>query len=266
MKTFHCTIATTEREINDAQRLRWNVYGEEERLLPGSACVGGREIDDLDYRASTTHFLVYEGQEPVGTVRLLEPGVGSEQPIDGRIGLDLDSKFDLSALAAPWIRPAEVTRFCVLRQYRRTGVTAALFAALHAESSRRGVTHWVAGANMETDCPEDAALAFRAAQAKNLMSPRFRADLRANEQPETPRRRPCYTPEQRIRALEGDLSGIEVPRVISLFAAGMGARYIGPPVYDTYFNIFALPLVSTLADIAVRQGKKASRAPNVIHP
>lgn len=257
MKSFRCIIATTEREINDAQRLRWRVYGEEERLLPGSVGQGGREIDALDYSASTTHFLVYADSEPVGTVRLLQPSAGPTA--NGRIGLDIDSKFDLSALAAPGIRPAEVTRFCVLRRYRRTGVTAALFAALHAESSRRGVTHWVAGANMETDCPDDAALAFRVAQAKKLMSGRFKAELRAAEPPRTPLARPCYTPEQRLRAFEGDLSGIELPRVIALFAASMGARYIGPPAYDAYFNIFALPLVSAIVEIALPRTSSVER-------
>jgi hypothetical protein len=33
----------------------------------------------------------------------------------------------------------------------------------------------------------------------------------------------------------------------------MGARFIGAPVYDPYFNVFALPLVATLADLALMQ-------------
>lgn len=241
VQNFRCVIARTMQQINDAQRLRWTVYGEEEGLLPASARSDGREIDARDCCEGTTHFLVYEGQEAIGTVRLLEPR--------GGLGLDLDASFDLGALSAPGIAPAEVTRYCVLRKYRRTRVTATLFSALQAESARRGITHWVAGANMGTDCAEDAALAYRVARAQQLLNDRFHTEPRAHERPETPRRRPCYTEEQRLRAQSGDLAGLELPRTLSLFANRMGARFIGSPAYDAYFNVFALPLVATLADI-----------------
>jgi putative hemolysin len=248
MRSFRCIVARTAREIEDAQRLRWIVYGEEEGLLP--ACIGsrGREIDARDFCDRTIHFLVYAGEEPVGTVRLLQRR--AEGWNGGRLGLELEAKCDIVALSAPGIVAAEVTRYCVLREYRSTGVTSALFSALFAESSRRGITHWVAGANMETDCAEDAALAYRVAREKKLVTDRFRADPREREPPETPRRRPYYTAEQRLRALEGALEGIELPRAPLLFAKRMGARFIGPPVYDAYFNVFALPLVAALADIA----------------
>jgi putative hemolysin len=251
VQKFHCVIARTTQEITDAQRLRWTVYGEEEALLPASARVDGRETDARDYCEGTTHLLVYDGAEAVGTVRLLEPS--------GRFGLDLDSKFDLGALSAPGIAPAEVTRYCVLRQYRCTGVTSALFAGLYAESARRGVTHWVAGANMGTDCAEDAALAYQVACAQSMINERFRAEPRDQDCPETPRRRPGYTEEQRLRGQRGDLAGLELPRTLALFARRMGARYIGAPAYDAYFNVFALPLVASLADLAARGGKNVKR-------
>jgi len=237
------------REITDAQRLRWTVYGEEEGLLPASACEGGREIDALDYAEGTVHFLVYSGQDLVGTVRLLQSSAEAARTERGRLGLDLESKVDLGALAAPGILAAEVTRYCVLRPFRSTGVTTALFQGLYAESVRRGVTHWVAGANMGTDCAEDAALAYRVAQEKKLMSDRFRAAPRAHESPQTPRKRPCYTEEERQRARGGELTGLHLPRTLALFATRMSARFLGPPVYDSYFNVFALPLVAQLADV-----------------
>jgi hypothetical protein len=37
-----------------------------------------------------------------------------------------------------------------------------------------------------------------------------------------------------------------LPRTLSLLASKMGARFMGQPVYDPYFNVFALPLVTTL--------------------
>ena len=252
MQKFHCVIATTAQQIRDAQRLRWTVYAEEEGLLGGPTPTEGRETDARDYCEGTTHLLVYDGQEAAGTVRLLEPR--------GSLGLDLAAKFDLGALSAPGIAPAEVTRYCVLRRYRCTGVTSALFSGLYAESSRRGVTHWVAGANTGTDCVEDAALAHRLARAQGLMSQRFSSTVRDLEPAQTPRRRPGYTDEQRLRAQGGDLTGLELPRTLSLFAKRMGGRYLGLPAYDAYFNVFALPLVATLAEIAARRSPAARPA------
>jgi putative hemolysin len=257
MQAFRCVIAQTEREIMDAQRVRYAVYVEEEGLLPASAGAAGREIDDLDYLDTTVHFIVYSGAQPVGTVRLLRSG---PQKAEGtRLGLDIESKIDLGSVAAAGVVAGEVTRFCVLRRYRRTGVTAALFAGLRAESARLGITHWVAGANMETDCAEDAVVAYRLAFEKNLVSPRFSAEPRDRELPRTPRRRPYYTEEQRRRAANGDLAGIDLPRTLSLFASGMGARYIGPPVFDAYFDIFALPLVAALSDIPIARARSTER-------
>jgi putative hemolysin len=260
MQTFRCVIAKTELEIMDAQRVRHAVYVEEEGLLPASVGVGGREIDGLDYLDTTVHFLVYAGLEPVGTVRLLRGGPSSPAAAEGkRLGLDIESKLNLDSLAVPGVVTGEVTRFCVRRRYRRTGVTGALFAGLRDESARLGITHWVAGANMETDCVEDAVLAYRLAFEKNLINPRFSAEPRDRRFPRTPRRRPYYNEEQRRRGMDGELTGLELPRTLSLFAAGMGARFIGPPVFDAYFDIFALPLVAALADIPAQRARSTER-------
>ena len=66
-----------------------------------------------------------------------------------------------------------------------------------------------------------------------------------------------YTEAERLRAAGGDLTGIALPRTLSLFAKRMGARFVGPPLYDGHFNVFALPLVTALADLAVCQSQEA---------
>ncbi|HET6149620.1 MAG TPA: GNAT family N-acyltransferase [Polyangia bacterium] len=251
MPTLRCTLASTATEISDAQRVRWLVYGVEERMLPESAGTGGLEIDAHDDRAETLHLVAYVAGQPVGTVRLLLSDTVASQRASGRLGLDLESKVDLGMLSGSAISIAEVTRYCVLRRYRCTRVTHALFSRLREESGRRGITHWVAGANMETDFAEDAALAYRVAGDLSLLSPRFRAEIHASRPPRTRQTRHCYTDEQRRRARGGQRAGLDLPRTLSLFARRMGARFIGPPVYDRYFNVFALPLVTALADLAV---------------
>jgi L-ornithine Nalpha-acyltransferase len=254
MSTLHCKIAESDHEITAAQRIRWKVYVEEEGLLSAAASGDGRETDRHDHHHGTVHFLVYAGDEPVGTVRLLHSRTRDGNTRDGLFGLDLESKVDLTSLGVHGILPAEITRFCVLHAHRGTGATKALFLSLFARSTQLGITHWVAGANMQTDFEEDAALAWRLARERNLVSGRFHAKPRCREHPQTPRRRPHYTEDQRLRAQIGDFTDLELPHPVSVFAA-MGARYIGPPVYDPYFQVFALPLVASLAGIVVERSE-----------
>jgi hypothetical protein len=35
----------------------------------------------------------------------------------------------------------------------------------------------------------------------------------------------------------------------------MSARFLGPPVYDGYLNVFALPLVAKLAEVGARRAR-----------
>ncbi|HYP87655.1 MAG TPA: hypothetical protein VEQ59_05870, partial [Polyangiaceae bacterium] len=144
----------------------------------------------------------------------------------------------------------EVTRFCVLRRYRGTRVAGLLYAGLLAESARRGVTHLVAEANMETDCAGDAELAYDLARQRDWTDDEFSAAPRHESAPPAAPQRFVYTEEQRRRLRTGQLGGVSPPRTLALFAQRMRARYIGPPVYEPAFNVFALPLVARLTHCA----------------
>jgi hypothetical protein len=242
--SLRCARATTPREIGDAQRVRFRVYVEEERLLPASAGHGGREIDERDDDESAVHLVAYDDGEPVGTVRL----VLARPAPDARpaLGLDLESTFAVTApRPQPRVVAAEVTRYCVARSHRGTRVAAMLYARLRAESARREITHWFAAANMQTDWPEDAALAYELVRRRRLVDADFVATPRRPAPARLPGRLRCYTNEERRRARRGDDGALALPRPVALFAARMGARYIGPPAYDARFGVFALPLVAS---------------------
>jgi hypothetical protein len=246
--SLHLVVARNERQIADAERLRWIVYGEEERLLGASDRTDERESDGYDFSDATTHLLVYAGREPVGTVRLTLARPLSS--VSSRpLGLPLESNCVLIGFDQPRMVVAEVTRFCVLRRFRGTRVTAALFGALRIESERRGVTHWVAVANMETDSSEDAAIAYQLIQARNLLSGGLRAQPRGRALPPGAGQRRLYTDEQRLNAARGELGALKLPHVLALFAGKMGARYLGPPYFDTRFNVFAAQLATDLAEL-----------------
>lgn len=262
MTGFVCTVARRPSDIAEAQRIRWQVYGEEEKLLPASAGLAGREIDARDDDGGTLHLLLYAGSEPAGTVRLLPARHDRRATAEDRLGLELETTFDLRGYARRGVVAAEITRYCVLRRFRGTGAAAALYAALWTESQRRGITHWFAAANMETDCAEDAALTYHLVRGRGLFDARSSVRPRLAGVPQTPRRRPYFSEEQRRSARGGAFDHLAIPRTLALFARGMGARYIGPPAYDRYFEIFALPLLALPAQsslLAARSSRLASR-------
>lgn len=249
MQPLRLIVARQEADRADAERLRLQVYCEEEHLLPASSKLEVADGDRRELADMSLRLLVYAGREPVGTVRL---NVASRccRSAAG-FGLELESKFALSGFDQPDLVLAEVTGYCVLRRFRGTRVTPALFAALKDESENRGVTHWVAAANMETDCAEDAAIAYQLIRERSLVSTVFGAHARSTESLPLRATRFVYSRDQRLAARRGKLGALPLPRTLALFANKMGARYLGPPAYDRHFNVFAAPLAVTVASVGI---------------
>lgn len=248
MRTLHCLVATTQKHLDDALRVRWTVFGSELGLIAHHP-PALREVHCFDTLETTLHFIVYDDQRAVATARLLLPNPEVASTTGRPLGIDLEQKLDLSSLCVPGVSPAETTRYCVLRRWRGSEALLLLNAAMYQESRRLGVSHWVAAANMETDSLEDARLVCHVAAREGLVSKRWRVEPRVH--PEGPQEpvAPLYSPEQRQRAREGTLDGLRLPRTLGLFARKLGARFVGDPLYDTQFRRYGLPLVSALDDI-----------------
>jgi hypothetical protein len=137
----------------------------------------------------------------------------------------------------------------VHERWRHSEALARLQAGLYGESRRRGVTHWIASANTDTDSEEDARLVFQVAAHRGWLSPRWRVKAPVpSEAPAIPSD-PFYTPVERARARQGQLDGLRMPRAPSFFARKMGARFIAEPLYDAGFRRFTLPLVAALDEV-----------------
>jgi hypothetical protein len=249
MTSLYCHVASTQRQLDDALRVRWSVFGEELRLIDGPGPAAPREVNCFDTLETTIHIVVYAGSRPVATSRLLLPNAEVARSTHGRLGIDLEQKFDLSAVGAPHMRLAESTRFCVLKEYRRSEVLVRLQSSLYQESRRRGVTHWIASANTETDSAEDAQLLFQVADHKGLVHPRWRVRAHEPSRPPSVPSAPLYTPAERERARLGWFDSLRLPRTLSLFALKMGARFLGEPLYDTHFRRYSMPLIAALDEV-----------------
>jgi hypothetical protein len=131
MTAFHCLIASTQRELDDALRVRWAVSG---ARLPRTGHLGvPRQIDCFDTLDTTVHFVVYADGEPVATTRLLLPDAEVAQTHG-------------PGLIHPGRRVAKTTPAYVLPAWRGSEALPRMHAALHQESRRLGVTHWMASA------------------------------------------------------------------------------------------------------------------------
>jgi hypothetical protein len=249
MTSMHCRVATTQRELDDALRVRWAVFGGELRLITGKAPPSRREVSCFDTLDTTVHLVVYADREPVATVRILLPNPEVAHDTGGRLGIELEQKLDLSGVVAESRLFAETARFCVLERWRHSEAVARLHAGIYEESRRRGVTHWIAAANLDTDAEEDARLVYQVAAHRGWLSPRWKVKVSApGEAPAIPSD-PLYTPQERARARQGQLDGLRMPRAPSLFARKMGARFISEAIYEAGFRRFTLPLIAALDEI-----------------
>jgi L-ornithine Nalpha-acyltransferase len=249
MTILSCHVATTQRQLDDALRIRWEVFGQELGLLDGAHTKVPREVNGFDTLETTVHVVVYADHVPVATCRMLLPNPEVARRTGGRLGIDLEQKVDLSGVDGAGRLFAETTRYCVLKAWRNSQTLLRLQAGLHEESRRRGVTHWIASANTETDSAEDARILSQVAAHQQLVSTRWRArPLAAPASPLEPSA-PLYTPDERERARQGQLDGLRLPRVLSFFSRKLGARFIAEPFYDAGFRRFSLPLVAALNEI-----------------
>ncbi|WP_224242292.1 GNAT family N-acetyltransferase [Hyalangium gracile] len=249
MTPVYCLVATTQRQLDDALRVRWAVFGEELRLIDGPLPAAPREVDCFDTLDTTVHLVVYAGSRPVATSRLLLPSPEVAQSTGAPLGIALEQKLDLSGVGGPGIQLAESTRFCILKEWRHSEALVHLQAGLYQESRRLGVTHWIASANTETDSAEDASLVFQLAAHKKWVSERWKVQPREHPAPPASPSAELYSPSARARARAGQLDGLRMPRPLALFAHRMGARFIGEPHYDSHFRRFSMPLIAALDEI-----------------
>lgn len=247
MGIIKCVVATKCEELDDAARIRYDVLAKEQQLLDTVRHVVPREVDALDTLPTTKHFLAYVDESAVGTGRMVLPNAEVAQATGTLFGFDIESKFVLENLVRPGMRLAETMRYCVLPDARRLPVAAALVQEGLRFSRAHGITHWVGSATMETRDPDEAA---RIAALMDEMGFVDREVLIA------PRQTVCPTAWPRTAAFESascslpmvSPSNTNIPRVLAMYLRRLRARIIGPPMFDTRFRGYSIPILIAVAD------------------
>lgn len=103
-------IAGTKKELNEAFKLRYTVFGKELNYVDKTKFTEGVEKDNFDELPITTNFVAQKDNETVGTVRLIANS-DLEYNIEHFVNID-NLKKDKN------INLAEASRFCVKKNER----------------------------------------------------------------------------------------------------------------------------------------------------
>jgi putative hemolysin len=207
------SIARTDADIEDAQRLRYKVFAEEMGAAV-RAPQTGLDVDDFD--AWCDHLIVRDAEtlRAVGTYRILPPDRAREL---GR--LYSETEFDLARLAH--LRPAaiEVGRSCVHRDYRTGSAILLLWAGLARYMKAGGYRHLIGCASATLSDGGHQAAWLRDELQAYFTDPELRVFPHV-----------AFPHQRMARAASGT-----IPPLIKGYLR-LGARVCGEPAWDPDFN------------------------------
>ena len=230
---FAVSVASCAAEVEEVQRLRWQVFVEEQgaRPEPGRH---GVEADRFD--AYCYHLIVRDlsNRMVVGTYRVLTPERASE------VGsFYTEQEFDIGGLSAHRPSIVEIGRSCVHRDYRSGVVIALLWTGLAGLILDRDVRFIIGCASISmSDGGREAASIFRKLE---------RDHLAPSEMQMTP-----INPLD-IEALGVD-DAVKPPPLIKGYLRA-GAEIAGPPSVDPDFGTADLPMILPLEKLSRRYAR-----------
>ncbi len=226
-RTFR--LAKSKEEKNLAYILRYEVYCIEEGFIDTNE--EKKEKDEFDEIAQ--HFLAYEGEEIVGTVRLIEENSNFN---DAVYGLPMESLFDFSEYDKnKKYKFAESSRSAVLRDYRRGRSIWGLWKAMIQYSLKKDITHILLSANPETDDVDYSQQMYYFGKKQGLLHPEIYVNLKEGVI--------GYDIEDQV-----NLDKFNLPKLVNTFVK-IGCKFIGPAAYYPKVGMCSLPMVLDLNHI-----------------
>jgi putative hemolysin len=236
-KSFEVRWARSEREVAEAQRLRYQVFVDEmgARLRP---MLGAPALHDVDHFDEHCEHLLVRTRLPdtgdrcaIGTYRLLTPAGALRAG-----GLYSDDEFDLSPIDT--LRPLllELGRSCIDPAFRQGAVVMLLWSSILSFMQRNRLRWAIGCASIPMrDGGHAAASLWRGLCETHLAPPELRV---------TPRR---PLPVEQLRQ---DLK-VEAPPLIKGYLR-CGARVLGPPAWDPDFGSADLPMLIDMQSMSDR--------------
>ncbi|TXK85379.1 GNAT family N-acetyltransferase [Paenibacillus sp. N3.4] len=214
-------LASSEQEIEQAMRLRYQVFVEEEKNMR-MLNEDGLERDAYD--AYCDHLIVkdMDTDQIIGTYRLL-PG---DRALSG-IGFYSETEFDLTAITELKKETLELGRSCIAPEYRGSKAIQMLWEGIASYITEHNFTHLIGCASVHMQSLEDLNLIYSMLRQKQVITDRF------GIQPLSTHRIPG------LSLLDIDANDKELFRKLPPLMKGyqwLGAEIGGDPAYDELFG------------------------------
>jgi L-ornithine Nalpha-acyltransferase len=221
MAEFEVKIATEQREIEQAQRLRFEVFNLELNKGLKSSYDRGLDVDEFDPYCD--HLIVrdLESGAVVGTYRLLR-GVAARQ----NIGFYSEKEFDLSRVKELDGELMELGRSCARRDFRDRALIPLMWQAIAEQVRNHQVRHLFGCASLYTTDLDEVSAVY------SLLKRKFYA-------PEDYRVRPVskcafHCIQDDVRVADEQALFLRLPSLIKGYLR-IGALVCGPPALDEEF-------------------------------
>ncbi|MBK9444606.1 MAG: GNAT family N-acetyltransferase [Betaproteobacteria bacterium] len=229
-------LARSEREIDEAKRLRYRVFAGEMGARLSTRTPG---VDHDIYDPFCDHLVVRDERsaEIVGTYRILSPQ--NAKRIGGYYS---ENEFDLTRLQHLRPRLVEIGRSCVHPEYRSGATITLLWAGLSKYMIEGGYEHLVGCASVSMADGGHAAASLYNRLGEHMSPLEYRVFPR------------CPLP---LAALKGDLPEEQRPPVPPLIKGFLraGAWICGEPAWDPDFNTADLPVLLPMSRLDARYAR-----------
>jgi putative hemolysin len=230
---FTTSLARTDSEVREAQKLRYKVFAEEM-----GAKMPGREerIDQDRYDRYCDHLLVRDTDtnEVVGTYRILSPDQAKKAG-----GYYSEGEFDLSRLDHLRDSMVEVGRSCVHPDYRGGGVITLLWAGMAQYMLKNNYDYLIGCASISmADGGHNAANIYNRIKSASMSPPEWRVFPS------------CALPFEAL----GDRAEEFLPPLIKGYLR-LGAYVCGDPAWDPDFNTADLLVLLPMSRLNKRYAK-----------
>jgi putative hemolysin len=222
MADFEVKIATEPREIEQAQRLRFEVFNLELNKGLQSSYDRGLDVDEFD--PFCDHLIVRDlgGGEVVGTYRLLR-GVQARQ----NIGFYSEKEFDLSRIKTLDGELMELGRSCSRRDFRDRALIPLMWEAITEQVRKHKVRYLFGCGSLYTTDPAEVSAVYSLLKSKYYAAEAYRV-------------RPvgkCVFPGITEEPSSADEQGLfqKLPSLIKGYLR-IGALVCGPPALDQEFG------------------------------
>lgn len=215
---YETSFARTPADVEEVQRLRFEVFNLELEEGLESAYETGRDIDDFD---EVCHHLIVRDQNDgsiVGTYRMQTQAMAA-----AGLGFYSSTEFDMTDWPHDVIEEAvELGRACIAREHRSLPVLHLLWRGIGAYLDHTKSRYLLGCSSLTSQDPRDGVAMLKYFQQEDMMHP----DLKVHPQPGYE----CTADDPVEPATTGD-----VPRLMRVYIS-TGARICGPPAIDREFG------------------------------